>query len=662
MTQLRFENIPIMAANLGEENCLPDIMNNKYIHTPIRVTDNVTAEERKLIGKGMISTLLPYCIQDGYDRVRKLTGIPAAILENEYIKATFLPSMGGRLWSLIDKKNNKELLYCNSVFQPANLSLRNAWFSGGVEWNVGIKGHNPLTCSPMFASRCTNRHGEPVLKMYEYERIRGITYSICATLKEDVLLVHPIIENTANNDTYMYWWSNIAVDEVEGLRVLTPADETFVSYYDHTGYVLDSSTLPVMQIKGMDAPVDVSYPERIFRSGDFFYKIPPQRKKWVAAVDEQGKGLIQFSDNRLQGRKLFIWGRHQGGRHWNEWLSDGYKPYVEIQAGLLKTQLEHFVMDKKSVIEWTEGYCGANAEGKKLHDADYYGAADYLETQFESKFAFLEEGLFDLTNQEKPTYYGSGWGAVENAIRDVAISNINTFPEESLGDAQADWMHLLQQGTLPDHDVNEPIVSYVSGEFWKNLLKQKLRENWYDHYQLGVIYCADCQFDEAMTYFKRSNELQENPWALRCMAQIQKNVLGDTASAADNMARAVQLKSDYRPLLWDCADALMADGRYADWLTVYAGLDEKFRTNGRIQFFVSVCLLQLGRLDEARELLTEDLVVDDLKEGEYSISQLWIELYRQILGRDRGVDSANIADSDVLQEYPLPYKLDFRMH
>jgi tetratricopeptide (TPR) repeat protein len=364
----------------------------------------------------------------------------------------------------------------------------------------------------------------------------------------------------------------------------------------------------------------------------------------------------------LQGRKLFIWGRQQGGRHWNEWLSDGYKPYVEIQAGLLKTQLEHFVMDKQSVISWTEGYCGVRADGKKLHDPDYYGAADYLEAQFADKFAFLEEGCFDLTSQEKPTYYGSGWGAVENTIRKTPISQINCFPDDSISNVQSDWMQLLQDGALPDHDVNEPIVSYVSGAFWKELLLKKLRENWYDYYQMGVIYCADCQFDEAMTYFKRSNELQENPWSLRCMAQIQKNVLGDSKTAADNMARAVQLKPDYRPILWDCADALMADGRYSDWLAVYEGLEQQFKENGRIQFFVAVCLIKLGRLEEARALLTEDLVVDDLKEGEYSISQLWIELYRQILCRDRGLSPEKLTDSMVLQEYPLPYKLDFRMH
>lgn len=662
MTQLRFEDYYMDAASLGEDSCLPDIMNNKYIHTPIRVTDKVTEEERRLIGKGMISTLLPYCIQDGYGRKRKKTAFPAAVLENAYLKATFLPSLGGRLWSLFDKKQGKELLYCNDVFQPANLSLRNAWFSGGVEWNVGIKGHNPLTCSKMFACECKNRYGDPVLKMYEYERIRGVVYSVCATLKDDVLLVHPIIENTENKDKYMYWWSNIAVDEQEGLRVLSPAKESFVSYYDETGYVLDSNPLPVMHIKGMDQAVDVSYPEKIYRSGDFFYKIPKDRKKWVAAVDKDGSGLVQFSDPLLQGRKLFVWGRQQGGRHWNEWLSDGYKPYVEIQAGLLKTQLEHFVMEKCSTIEWTEGYCGVCGDGRILHNSDYFAAADHLEQMIADKFVCFDENRFDLTEQQKPVLFGSGWGALENRIRNIPISHINAFPEESISAEQEDWMQLLQTGALPAHEADQPIAGYVSGEYWKNLLVQKKQPHWYDYYQLGVIYCADCQFNEAMECFVRANQLKENAWSYRCIAQIQKNVLMDTKSAAENMLRAIRLVPNYRPLLWDCADALIADERYSDFLDIYENLREELKENGRIRFFVCVCLIKLERLDEAKLYLNENLVVDDLKEGEYSVSQLWIALYRLVIARDEAVSPEEIPDATVLEKYPLPYQLDFRMH
>ena len=241
MTELRFENYPLLAASLGRDSALPDIHVNSYIRARIALSDNISEKDGEHIGKGMISTLLPYKISDGYSRDRSVRDFRAAILENEEIKAVFLPELGGRLWSLYDKKRERELLYKNDVFQPANLALRNAWFSGGVEWNVGIKGHNPLTCSPLFAQRVTSIAGDPVLRMYEFERIRGVVYVIEATLKGDALIMNITIENTADRDTYMYWWSNIAVPETPETRVITPADEAFFCAYTDGGYLLDKA-------------------------------------------------------------------------------------------------------------------------------------------------------------------------------------------------------------------------------------------------------------------------------------------------------------------------------------------------------------------------------------------------------------------------------------
>ena len=203
MTKLLFEKYPILAATLSEDSALPDIHVNSYIRANITVSDRVSDEDAKYIGKGMISSLLPYRISDSYTRERSVRDFNAAILENEHVRAVFLPELGGRLWSLYDKKKDRELLYKNDVFQPCNLALRNAWFSGGVEWNVGIKGHNPLTCAPLFAQRLYNDAGDEILRMYEFERIRGIVYIIEATLKGDALLMNITIENTAERDTPM---------------------------------------------------------------------------------------------------------------------------------------------------------------------------------------------------------------------------------------------------------------------------------------------------------------------------------------------------------------------------------------------------------------------------------------------------------------------------
>ena len=241
-----FTEYVIPSAHIGADNTLPDIHNNKYIRTNVKVSESVGKKDGKYIGYGMISTLLPYTVQDDYDRNREERAFKCAVLENEYLKAVFVTELGGRLWSLYDKKGGRELLYKNDVFQPANLALRNAWFSGGVEWNVGIRGHNPLTVSPMFASKAYAKDGGEILKMYEYERKRGVTYSISATLKDNVLLVKVCIENRNDHSVPMYWWSNMAIPDEEGTRVIAPADEMLYCAYENGAYYLNKSKAPVL--------------------------------------------------------------------------------------------------------------------------------------------------------------------------------------------------------------------------------------------------------------------------------------------------------------------------------------------------------------------------------------------------------------------------------
>lgn len=656
MNTLTFKKIAIKSADLGETNCLPDIHNNSYIRSPITLTDNITEEEREFIGKGMISTLLPYQTQDMYNRKRSMKEFDGAVLENDYLIATFITELGGRLWSLYDKRQKRELLYNNDVFQPANLALRNAWFSGGVEWNVGIKGHNPLTCSPMFAKEVINTNNEPVLIMYEYERIRGVVYSVSATLKEDVLLVNVQIENTSDEDKYMYWWSNIAVDETKDTRVIVPTEETFICSYSDGEYILDTGNLPY------NDDIDVTYASNISRSRDFFYKIPKENDKWIAAVKGDGTGLLQFSDKLLEGRKMFVWGQQQGGRHWNNWLSDRGDAYIEIQAGLKKTQLEHFLMKANSKIAWTEGYSFVSANPDIVHGNDYSLAIKEIERNISYKFDLLKSDAFSVKEKKTISLYGSGWGALENRIRNNKISNELDFPEESMNDEQKYWLMLLNGEKPLKYDTNYVISSYTKGKFWIEKLNELDEKDWYAYNQLGILYYIEDEYYLAKTNFLKSIECEKNPWALRNLSQIEKNIYKNVDIAGDYMTEAIKLKSDYVPILTDCASALIAAGRYQEWVEIYMSLDDEYKNNGRIKMLLSLCYVKLGELDMAAEILTPSLVVDDIKEGEYALSTIWVELYTKIMARDNHISEEKITMEDVMEKYPLPYELDFRMH
>ena len=87
--------------------------------------------------------ILPYRMQDRYSRKRLPIKMKTIEMENKYLKAVFWPENGGRLYSLFDKVNNRDLLMTNPVYQPGNLAIRNAWLSGGIEWNLLV-----ITCLP----------------------------------------------------------------------------------------------------------------------------------------------------------------------------------------------------------------------------------------------------------------------------------------------------------------------------------------------------------------------------------------------------------------------------------------------------------------------------------------------------------------------------------
>lgn len=639
------KKLKIMAAELGKENPMPDIKNISYIHAGYKLTDKITAKESLHIGKGMIDTLLPYKIQDGYNRERKEKKFISVELENDFIKAIFLPELGGRLWSLYDKKLKKDLLYVNPVFQPGNLALRNAWFSGGVEFNVGIKGHNPLTCSPMHCEIVKTKNAQ-ILNMYEFERIREVSYSISAYLPEDseVLYLKMRIENLSDKEKYMYWWSNIAVDETPQTRIIVPSDETIVSSYMSDHYLVDKTTVPI------SGTTDISYPQNVPVSQDYFYKLRKGSQKWIASAEKDGTGLVQCSTDFLKGRKLFIWGMGQGGRNWGEFLSGGGKPYIEIQAGILNTQLEHIKMPPKSEWEWTESYTALCADSKSLHSSNWNEAVSEVESCIKRKnIDYASLPFDDEVISREEILCASDWGALENKIKPYSISKHFNYPKTD--DASCiEWFTLADTGRLPKHNPDEEPISYVKGSFWEELLEKINDKSWYEHLHLGVIKYELGKINEALAQWELSNNKCANSWALRNIAMIHKNEFGDIQKAYLFIKKAFEINPCNKSLCIEFADICNRSKNETEWINAFTKLPEELKELGRLKLHLAVAYISKGKLSEAAEIINEGFEMADIKEGELSVSSIWAELYSKIYGDDW----ENIK--------PLPQKLDFRMH
>ena len=666
-----FENYYIKSAAIGKCNPLPDIKNVGYIHASMRLTEAAEKNRPQHFGEGMIGSMLPYQTQDNYNREKGDFYFNAAILENEYLKAVFLPELGGRLWSLLDKTTGRELLYKNPVFQPCNLALRNAWFSGGVEWNVSIKGHNPLTCSPMFASVIEAENGEKGLRLYEYERIRDISYSMDIWLPKGAkyLIVHPRIENNTPDQKYNYWWSNIAYPDRKGSRVLVPATHSFVSSYRHGSYIMDYRELSHTRA------TDETYPENNVDSYDYFYDIPEENEKWIAALDEDGYGLFQCSTKELTGRKLFVWGTSRGGRNWNEFLSEKGSGYYEIQAGLAKTQLEHLPMSPYSVWEWTELYGAVQTSPKDCFSEDWARATGSVQNALG---AILGGSVAEQANAIFAPYknaktveikqYGSGWGYLKNRENELCglppVSTLVEFPKCSIQEEEAYFLALLSDGTFPCPSVDEVPVSYCFSKKLKLELSKYAQENpsnWFALYHLGVMEYAMGDVKKAQECWENSVKAAKNTWAIRNLAMLERNEYGNPQKAVEYMREAVTLLRGNRNLTQDYLETLMKAGQFEACVNAFDEMPETLKKIGKLQYCKAFALTKLARYDEACAIVNDKFQMDDIKEGDISIADLWYELYAAVLKRDGKLQEGDDVERIVEQYYPLG-DLDFRMH
>lgn len=667
MTTVRVEERIIPGADLGPENPLPPLGTLGEVQD-IPAGPGVPAEIREHITYGRRPCPLPYTVQDGYGRGRQDKTLKTIVLENEHLTATFLPEYGGRMWALYDRDAGRDLIYENPVFQPANLAIRNAWLSGGVEWNIGYRGHSPFTCSPVFAARVNGFDGAPALRLYELERIRQLPFQIDLHLPPDspILFVHIRIINFHDRVVPMYWWSNIAYPEDPRTRVVVPADQAFRFGYGH-----ESLRLVAMPVIGGR---DVTYPANAGHSADFFFDIAHDQRKWIAAIDREGTGLFQTSTDRQIGRKLFVWGTGPGGRAWQEFLSLPDRPYFEIQAGLAHTQMEHIPMPPRSEWSWTEAYGRVEADPELVHGdswrESYTTVGDAVErTVPRCRLLDLHERAEGLAGEPvgEMLHSGSEWGALESAYRAHAGLEPFAGPELSFGCVtgreQRQWLDVLERKTFPCPAPLEEPVGYDIEESRRRVLQRYVDhhpDNWYAQLHLGLMEFGRGDLDAARRRWEESFDAAPNPWAYRNLARLAQ-INNDHDTAADLYGRAFELLgSACIPLTLEYGKTLLAAQRAAEWLHIHRKLPDATRKAGRFQLLHAQALIDVGDLDGALAVIESEPEVGDLREGENSLTDIWYRIHEKRLIASGDAPKGDLR-TFVEERFPPPPGIDFRM-
>ncbi|MEU7514705.1 DUF5107 domain-containing protein [Streptomyces sp. NPDC042898] len=655
MTTVRRAVLTLPAAPLGPDNPLPALRTHDGTHA---VDEQTLAELPRDMARGIghapLRSLLPAPVRDGYGRARTPTDLDAIVIENDRLRATVLPGLGGRVHSLHHKPTGRELLYRNPVFQPAAFALNGAWFSGGIEWNIGATGHTTLSCSPLHAAVVRAPDGGPMLRLWEWERLRDLPFQVDLWLPEGSDFLHAAVRvrNPHERPAPVYWWSNTAVPEDR--RVIVPADSAWHHGYERGLRRVDFPVAEDVSEGGAEDGADRSYSLGADHAADWFYDLPDGQRRWIAALDADGTGLVQTSTDALRGRKLFVWGRERGGRRWQEWLTEPGTPgYAEIQAGLARTQLEHLELPGGGEFSWLEAYGPLAADPAAALGDDWGAARAEVESglaaalpraEVDAAYTAWREQSADA-EPETVLAVGSGWGALE-VLRGHHSLPGTPFPESTLGPEQEPWRALLDTGVLPVPEKGAAPGAPLVSAPWRDMLETAPADP-STEYHLGIAQWHAGDRAQAVRSWERGLREAAVRWPLlHCLAVADRED-GHPARAAERFAEAFADHADRAAedevvaaaLGREAVVALLAAGLTGRARELWVRLPEEVRKKGAFRLLEARLLLAEGRAGEARAVFDAGFEVADLREGAEILGEVWSEC----------------------TDEPLPFAYEFRM-
>ncbi len=624
---------------------------------PSETLSSEEVENRFIWGK---SSTLPYQVQDDYDRSQQPGHLPAVFLENDFLKLSVYPGLGGRLASIYDKQEQRELLFDNPVLQPANLAALNAWFSGGIEWNGLIPGHTTFTCSPVFTALVETDKGR-ILRLYEFDRIREAAWQVDLYLpdNEAKLWVHVRIINPNPYAILCYWWTNMTAPLEQETRVFSPAD-----------YAIEH-VLPDNHLERFDFPdahgFDGSYPANYPYSASVFFRKPGLERPWIATVHHDDRGLFHTSTQELVGRKLFVFGNLAGGQHWMDFLSlPGQGNYIELQTGVMPTQDQEFLLEAGQTLEWTECIAPLELTPETARMPDYHQACHKVESVIKQQVS--DDALYQMDRWlrqhadapcRKVLHYGKAWGMLFEQMTEHEISPGLAF--ETAPTVETPWAELLEQGTFSQATLQQLPESWAVSDRWLAVLEQSAAQHgatWLHELFLGVAKSDRNHTEAACQHFESSQRLHPNYQAARHLAVIARKE-GNNSSAVSWYLKAWELSAKVVQLAVEICQFFQQEHLFRELEQFLDQLPDDVVRHERIQLALGEVALANGEFETLRTILNRDFCT--IREGEVLLTDLWFRLHLKEAEARKGSPLSEEEQTEIRGNNPPPYTIDFRM-
>lgn len=253
-------------------------------------------------------------------------------LENQYVKISILPELGGRIFAGIDKGNNYDFFYRQTGIKPALIGMLGAWLSGGVEWNFPHH-HRPSSYMPIDWEARDNEDGSKTVWVGETELRHRMDWAVGVTVHPERSWVEAKVR-IANNTPFthsMLYWANVSVHCDENYEVIFPprtqfgTDHSKVSF---TRWKMDEIVQGSGKIEDLSLWKNYDYNSRSIFAWNF-------EDDFLAGYDhKKNAGTVHVANHhQVNGKKFFLWGNNPSSKVWDKMLSDNDGQYLELMVG-----------------------------------------------------------------------------------------------------------------------------------------------------------------------------------------------------------------------------------------------------------------------------------------------------------------------------------------
>ncbi len=296
----------------------------------------------------------PYTLRKEITDQRVVHKLRAIYLENEYLKCSVLPDIGGHVYTCLDKISGQPMFYANPSIKKARIGYRGAWAAFGIEFNFPVS-HNWMSMSPVDCAFASHDDGSASVTVGNIDRVYGMEWSVELILRpgSTVLQQRVRLSNRSDVRHRFYWWNNAAVEVWDDSRIEYPMQFAAAhGFAEVQRWPVDSQGKDLSVIKNQtDGPVSLF----VHGSRESFMGI------WHPHTNVGTAHFAEYSE--LPAKKIWSWGVDADGLDWRKALSDNNSAYAEIQAGLFRNQETYAFLEPRQHISFSEYWMPVRGTG-----------------------------------------------------------------------------------------------------------------------------------------------------------------------------------------------------------------------------------------------------------------------------------------------------------